>query len=182
MRKYKPMIGCAGTNSSDVETGTEVAKMDLLDFVGLLVLWALASCWIIVWEYGFSSRLKRFLCRTLTAGATDGDTEVVADDAESDSNRLQELLKQVGELREHVGMPPIEKKVNAVSTVASTRPILNPFLNSKFALNATRHIQRRLPPLPEGISQRFGKRVAPSATIVIGNSPPRSRAASPNLH
>ena len=68
-------LATGGGDGGGLESADEgdVPKMEILDFAGLLLMWAVLSVWIVLWAYCVSTRMKQCIVRTATAGATDGE-------------------------------------------------------------------------------------------------------------
>lgn len=112
------------SSSSGAATGTSaqssVPKMGILDFAGLLLVWAGISLWMVFWTYCLRCRrLKKCFVDGVTSSQTDGETKEEDVDVNNDSLVLREILKQLGELRSRSAGDdscPVPMPVPAVET------------------------------------------------------------------
>ena len=77
--------------------------MEVVDFLGMFILWLAVSLWMVFWTYAVPEKakaaMKKVWIKTVSLGKDDGTGEEAVD-VNNDSLVLREVLKQIGELRE----------------------------------------------------------------------------------
>jgi len=99
--KHRRRLSAAGGSGGG---GGGVPKMEILDFLGMFIIWLIVTVWMLVWTYAIPDKCKssfrKLWIKTVTLGKNDGEGKEEVD-VNNDSLVLREVLKQLGEIREH---------------------------------------------------------------------------------